>query len=103
MIASFGWEDGVCDQEEEARRDEEGAEYGDPRRCPRHPGVATSSPDGMFDAPCHICEGEGDEEYRLASDTTPPDPQWLAEMADTMLPTIPAPAPVAIEDDGIPF
>lgn len=35
-----------------------GAELGDPRRCPRHPNVKTSSNDGMFDAPCNECEGE---------------------------------------------
>lgn len=29
---------------------------GDPRRCPHHPHVVTSSPDGMFDAPCGECE-----------------------------------------------
>lgn len=29
---------------------------GDPRRCPRHPEVTTSSPDGLFDAPCGLCE-----------------------------------------------
>jgi|GEM_PF-6924489 len=46
------------DAREEARQDEEGAEYGDPRRCPRHPGVRTSSNDGMFDGVCGQCEGE---------------------------------------------
>lgn len=53
---------------------------GDPRRCPRHPHVATSSPDGMFDAPCGACEYEMDEreeerheqERALAEDTEPP-------------------------------
>lgn len=49
--------------EEEAREDELGAEFGDPRRCPRHPGVKTSSDDGMFDADCYVCEGESEEEY----------------------------------------
>ena len=34
--------------------------YGDPRRCPRHPGVETSSPDGLHDAPCPLCEMEAD-------------------------------------------
>lgn len=29
---------------------------GDPRRCPWHPHVQTSSPDGLFDAPCGECE-----------------------------------------------
>ena len=31
--------------------------YGDARRCCHHPEVKTSSDDGMFDAPCHKCEG----------------------------------------------
>lgn len=31
---------------------------GDPRRCPTHPRVKTSSDDGMFDAPCGECEYE---------------------------------------------
>lgn len=33
------------------------APAGDCRRCPAH-GCATSSPDGMFDAPCGACESE---------------------------------------------
>jgi hypothetical protein len=33
---------------------------GDPRRCPHHPEVQTSSPSGLFDAPCHLCEAEMD-------------------------------------------
>jgi hypothetical protein len=37
-----------------------GAELGDPRRCPRHPHVKTSSNDGMHDAPCGACEAEMD-------------------------------------------
>ena len=35
---------------------------GDPRCCPRHPGVATSSPDGLHDTPCGRCEAEMDAE-----------------------------------------
>ena len=31
---------------------------GDPRRCPRHPHVKTSSDDGMFDGVCGECEHE---------------------------------------------
>ena len=38
-------------------RDEE---LGDPRRCPRHPNVVTSSADGLHDAPCGQCESEAD-------------------------------------------
>jgi hypothetical protein len=47
---------------EEAREleDERGGELGDARRCPRHPNVKTSSPDGMFDTPCGECEYEND-------------------------------------------
>ena len=44
-------------------QDEYNAQYGDPRRCPHHPHVTTSSPDGMFDAPCHECEGEGEQQW----------------------------------------
>jgi hypothetical protein len=31
---------------------------GDARRCPRHPHVQTSSPDGLFDTCCPECEAE---------------------------------------------
>ena len=34
---------------------------GDARRCPTHPWIKTSSPCGMFDAPCGQCEYEGYE------------------------------------------
>jgi hypothetical protein len=54
-------EDPYFSPEEEARQDELGAEYGDPRRCPKHPEVQTSSADGMFDAPCGKCEYEGEK------------------------------------------
>ena len=37
-------------------QDEIGGELGDPRRCPRHPNVITSSPDGMHDGLCGECE-----------------------------------------------
>lgn len=32
--------------------------YGDPRHCPIHRHVMTSSPDGMHDAPCGECEAD---------------------------------------------
>ena len=56
---------------EEHLRDSEG--LGDARRCSFHPGVKTSSDDGMFDAPCYKCEAEMDEaahmwEYDPAND-----------------------------------
>lgn len=43
--------------EQRELQDEYEAQYGDPRRCPAH-GCVTSSPDGLFDAPCPECEGE---------------------------------------------
>lgn len=52
------------DPYQEAMEDELGAAMGDPRRCPHHPHVITSSPDGMFDAPCDVCEGEMEEDAR---------------------------------------
>jgi len=38
------------------------ASMGDPRRCPIH-GTVISSPDGLFDAPCGMCEGEMEAEW----------------------------------------
>ena len=35
--------------------------FGDPRRCSKHPGVRTSSDNGMHDAPCGRCEHESYE------------------------------------------
>lgn len=54
-------DDEFISPEEEARRDEFGAQFGDPRRCQVHRDVATSSPDGMFDGPCWKCESLIDE------------------------------------------
>ena len=59
-------------QEQEAREDELGAAFGDPRRCSTH-GTITSSPDGMFDGLCGACEYEG--EYGPEDDA--------ADLADT--------------------
>lgn len=51
---------GTCtDLAAQARDDELGAEFGDPRRCPRH-GTQTSDAFGLFDAPCGDCEAESD-------------------------------------------
>lgn len=74
----------------EAEEDELGAEMGDPRRCPRHPHVVTSSPDGMFDCPCDECEYEMSAEY--------------AERQGAGERYVPASPPVQpLEDDEIPF
>jgi hypothetical protein len=53
-------DDDYFDPQREAMEDELGASYGDPRRCIHHPSEITSSPDGMFDAPCGYCEHEGE-------------------------------------------
>lgn len=58
----------------EAREDE--MMTGDTRKCPHHPWVKTSSDDGLFDAPCHVCEGDmaaADEAW----DVDPENPQRL--------------------------
>lgn len=53
-----------CYSFEEEMMYEAGATYGDPRRCPRHPEVQTSSDDGMFDCDCYKCEHEAEEAYQ---------------------------------------
>jgi hypothetical protein len=89
---------------EEAMRDEEGASYGDARRCPRHPHVKTSSDDGMFDGECGECEAEAHDAYeaqmwealpleereRIMSENQAADARRAAEAA-------------AAADDDIPF
>jgi hypothetical protein len=80
----------------------------DPRRCPRHPGVRTSSDDGMFDAPCHLCEGEEDAAYQAwlydpANDKRPfcrneptiIDPSWMRGLISCVS--------VSNSEDDIPF
>lgn len=52
---------------------EEGAAMGDPRRCPHHPHIKTSSNDGMFDAPCDECEHADDQraaEWEVSPENT---------------------------------
>jgi hypothetical protein len=49
--------------------------WGDPRRCPSHPHVRTSSDDGMFDGPCWVCEQAMNEDPELA------DAEWASELA----------------------
>jgi len=84
--------------------------WGDPRRCPRHPHVMTSSPDGAFDCDCYLCEAEDDRAYQqMLWDEKPScekardinadmDPMWarLATCQDC------APAAL-VDDDTIPF
>ena len=58
-------------QEEQEMMDELGAQIGDARRCPRHPGIKTSSDDGMFDGLCGRCEYESDAAFREEEQTSP--------------------------------
>jgi len=90
--------------------DEEGASLGDPRHCPHHPHVVTSSPDGLFDGVCGECEHAYDEAEEAA--------QWAAlspEEREERLAAIEASrrayeferklaaACAAVEDNDIPF
>ena len=79
---------------------------GDPRRCPRHPGVRTSSDDGMFDGVCGICEAEmAEEAERWEYDSENPRRQFCGG-ADDVLASLPRWGTVACvpsEDDLICF
>jgi hypothetical protein len=96
-------------EEEEARQDEEGAAWGDARRCPVHPNVKTSSDDGMFDsAGCHLCE----DEYDVYVNTESPSREFcgtLPEGIRVWRPTWPSAGCLDIlrhdvhEADEIPF
>lgn len=80
----------MSNQRYEAEQDELGT-LGDPRRCPWH-GEVTSSPDGMFDAPCGACEHAYEEECAARA--------YEAECASGVAP---APAAAVEEDDGLVF
>ncbi len=50
----------------------EGVGYeGDARRCPRHPGIKTSSPDGLHDGICGACEDEMEDAHRASIEAQP--------------------------------
>lgn len=67
-----------------------GASLGDPRRCPVHPQYVTSSPDGMFDAPCDLCEAGMDADCEHGT----------TELGDDLRATGPE---VELNDDDLPF
>ena len=69
---------------------------GDARRCSVHPNVKTSSPCGMFDAPCGQCESEMYEEYQksLWDAMSPEEKQVIAEERENKYDYL---------DDEIPF
>ncbi len=55
---------------------------GDPRRCPVHPEQRTSSPDGLFDAPCGRCEAlSAAEDARLEWEALTPEERKALEDA----------------------
>ena len=87
------WIDSSDADEYFERLAEEQAGYGDPRRCPRHPHIAISSPDGLFDAPCSLCE---QEMYEASYEDRP-------LLADTVTIDEPETPPIEVDDDDIPF
>jgi hypothetical protein len=92
-------DDPYFDPQREAEEDEWGAQFGDARRCPRHPHVKTSSDDGMFDCDCGECEYESEMAYRQQQDEECPPTEPDLAHADT----VPVPVLKAPEDDDIPF
>jgi len=85
--------------ERDELEDEYNAQWGDPRRCPVH-GIATSSPDGMFDAPCWACEAEGEQHAYEAGAYHPSHyEEWEAEHAHDPAPTRPVEDTPFIIDD----
>jgi hypothetical protein len=92
-------DDPYFDPQREAEEDEWGAQFGDARRCPRHPHVKTSSDDGMFDCDCGECEYESEMAYRQQQDEECPPTEPDLAHADT----VPVPVFKAPEDDDIPF
>lgn len=69
---------------------------GDPRRCPHHPHVTTSSNDGMFDAPCGECEHEMEQAAKAEEYATMPCPccGTIGCHGGAACPDEPPPAPV---------
>jgi hypothetical protein len=78
---------------------EEGAAYGDPRRCPHHPHIATSSPNGMFDAPCGACEAEMEADSQEQAF----DEEVAQGVMPCPYPELPPVLAAPLEDDDIPF
>ena len=87
------------DPQREAMEDEWGAQFGDARRCPKHPHVKTSSDDGMFDCDCGECEYESEMAYQQMKQDECPDTEPDIAHADTMK----VPALQDTTEDDIPF
>jgi hypothetical protein len=75
-----------------------------PRRCPHHPNVIISSPDGQFDGVCGPCEAESDE-WAVKWDHDPTNPRRRYCGGETSRPTRPEPfRDVRVcEDHELPF
>ena len=57
----------MCDSYDDRWNDHFGC--GDARRCPVHPNEKISSDNGLFDAPCGICEADmADQDSQIAYD-----------------------------------
>jgi len=91
--------------EEVEMQDEYGAEFGDPRVCPRHPEVKTSSNDGMFDADCGKCEYESyQEDQAWDHDPSNPERRYCGIIEGYIsLPRFNTVACEASPEDSIPF
>lgn len=82
--------------EREAMEDEWGAQFGDARRCPKHPHIKTSSDDGMFDCDCGECEYESEMAYQQMKQDECPDTVPDSGAMDTVR----TPVVNATEDNG---
>lgn len=112
-------DDPYFDPQREAEEDEWGAQFGDARRCPRHPHVKTSSDDGMFDCDCGECEYESEMAYRESQEPTWGAPVVGSGIVDDMAAdaeecpptepdiahadTVPVPPVQDTTEDDIPF
>jgi hypothetical protein len=80
--------------------------YGDARRCPHHPGIKTSSDDGMFDGVCYICEGEAFDAAEMWK-YDPANPRrshcGIDQVYVTNYPHFFATCLDTVEEDNIPF
>ena len=62
--------------------DEDDFYTGDPRRCPRHPHVATSTPDGLHDMDCGDCEAEAEADRAPSAAAPWSEPKTVKTSAD---------------------
>lgn len=92
----------------EREREEDYFATGDARRCPIHPGVKTSSDDGMHDCDCGLCEAASEEAYQAMLWDELPSEEKAAILEASRLAAIEDAAREAAsqkryENDEIPF